>query len=58
MLTESSYNRYGWDKKHKFHLYAHYAEIKISFVQFKNKIRDSQLTLLNDVKNFDKTLKI
>ena len=33
-------------------------KLRFQFVQFKNKNRDGQLTLLNDVKNFDKTLKI
>ena len=33
-------------------------KLRFQFVEFKNKNRDSQLTLLNDVKNFDKTLKI
>ena len=58
MLTESNYNSYGWDKKHKFHLYVIMQKLIFQFVQFKNENRDSQLTLLNDVKNFDKTLKI
>ena len=33
-------------------------KLRFRFAQFKNKNRDSKLTLLNDVKNFDKTLKI
>ena len=33
-------------------------KLRFQFVQFKNKNRDSQLTFLIDVKNFDKTFKI